>query len=67
MFTIRHVVLGNNMHAHFFAAKTCELGFCRTLEIVVTNDRKYQTCLIFVVHDTSDKNPVYFPRTLGFS
>ena len=22
--------------------------------------------LIFVVHDTSDKNPEYFPRTLGF-
>ena len=39
---------------------------CRTLGIFVTNDRKYQTCLIFVVHDTSDKNPEYFPRTLGF-
>jgi hypothetical protein len=39
-----------------------ELFGC-TLEIFVTNDRKYQTCLIFVVHDTSDKNPEYFPRT----
>ena len=37
------------------------------MRIFVTNERKYQTCLIFVVHDTSDKNPVYFSRTLGFS
>ena len=41
MFTIRHVILGNNTHAHFFAANSCELGFCRTLGIFVTNDRKY--------------------------
>jgi hypothetical protein len=43
---------------------------CRTLGIFVTDGRKYQTGLIFVVHDTSersDKNPEYqFPRTLGF-
>jgi hypothetical protein len=32
-----------------------------------TNDRKYQTCLIFVVYDTSDKNPEYFPSTLLYS
>jgi hypothetical protein len=54
---------------HACALLCCEKlrWVCRTPEIFVTNDRKYQTLrLIFVVHDTSDKNPEYFPRRLGF-
>ena len=37
----------------------------RTSGCFVIRDKKYQTCLIFGLSVTSDKNTVKFPRTLG--
>jgi hypothetical protein len=40
--------------------ETLRWAVCRTLGIFVTNDRKYQTRLIFVVHDTSSVRGKYW-------
>jgi hypothetical protein len=37
----------------------------RTREFFVTNDEKYQTCLIFGLHVTNDENAVNVARTRG--
>ena len=37
----------------------------RTREFFVTNDEKYQTCLIFGLHVTNDENAVNIARTRG--
>ena len=38
----------------------------RTREFFVTNDEKYQTCLIFGSHVTNDENAVNVARTRGY-
>ena len=38
----------------------------RTREFFVTNDKKYQTCLIFGLHVTNDENAVNVARTRGY-
>jgi hypothetical protein len=37
----------------------------RTREFFVTNDEKYQTCLIFGLHVTNEENAVNVARTRG--
>ena len=52
-------------HAHIVLFKrTCRLVAAHE-DISVTNDEKYQTCLIFGLHVTNDENAVNIARTRG--
>ena len=65
---IRHVVLNYSAsctHAHIVLFKrTCRL-LAANEDFFVTNDEKYQTCLIFGLHVTNDENAVNVARTRG--
>jgi hypothetical protein len=64
---IRHVVfLFCKLHAYANFPIQARLSFARrTREFFVTNDEKYQTCLIFGLHVTNDENAVNVARTRG--
>mgnify|MGYP001798878557 CR=1 FL=1 len=60
--------------AKIIATKSMRILFCSRLNFAfalhthrffVIRDKKYQTCLIFGLPVTSDKNTVKVPRTLG--
>ena len=65
---IRHVVFNyfaSCTHAHIVLFKrTCRLVAAHE-DFFVTNDKKYQTCLIFGLHVTNDENAVNVARTRG--
>ena len=64
---IRHVFFSfYKLHACANFPIQARLSFARrTREFFVTNDEKYQTCLIFGLHVTNDENAVNVARTRG--
>jgi hypothetical protein len=64
---IRHVVFNSAscMHAQIFLfRRACRLPAAPD-NFFVTNDEKYQTCLIFGLHVTNDENAVNVASTRG--
>ena len=61
------VLFVNNTHAYplIFCSRLNFAFALRTRGFFVIRDKKYQTCLIFGLSVTSDKNTVKIPRTLG--
>jgi hypothetical protein len=64
---IRHVVFNSASCTHaqiFLFRRACRLLAAHE-NFFVTNDEKYQTCLIFGLHVTNDENAVNVARTRG--
>jgi hypothetical protein len=64
---IRHVVFNSASCTHaqiFLFQRACRLLAAHE-NFFVTNDEKYQTCLIFGLHVTNDQNAVNVARTRG--
>jgi hypothetical protein len=64
---IRHVVFNSASCTHaqiFLFRRACRL-LAAHVNFFVTNDEKYQTCLIFGLHVTNDENAVNVARTRG--
>ena len=64
---IRHVVFNSASCTHaqiFLFRRACRLLAAHD-NFFVTNDEKYQTCLIFGLHVTNDENAVNVARTRG--
>jgi hypothetical protein len=62
---IRHVVFNSASCTHaqiFLFQRACRLLAAHE-NFFVTNDEKYQTCLIFGLHVTNDQNAVNVART----
>jgi hypothetical protein len=64
---IRHVVFNSASCTHaqiFLFRRACRLLAAHE-HFFVTNDEKYQTCLILGLHVTNDENAVNVDRTRG--
>ena len=63
---IKNNMAAQKLHACANLPIQARLSFARrTREFFVTNDEKYQTCLIFGLHVTNDENAVNVARTRG--
>ena len=63
---IKNNMADQKLHACANFPIQARLSFARrTREFFVTNDEKYQTCLIFGLHVTNDENAVNVARTRG--
>jgi hypothetical protein len=64
---IRHVDFNSASctHAQIFLFRRASRLLAAHENFFVTNDEKYQTCLIFGLHVTNDENAVNVARTRG--